>query len=124
MNGTFRGTIYLMKRQSNDMNKLPRVEVDLIIEGKTFDVEEFTDKLNILPTMTRTKEDWPSAIKNNLSIPEELSPRCMWGINESADLCEEIGIPISGIVSKLEGKEENLIKLCKDQLQYLTVQFS
>ena len=95
------------------MDSFPRVEVEFIVEGKYFDLELFTKEMGILPTKTRGINDWPSTIKNNLNISEELRPRYIWCINQTEEQCKTVAIPIKNIISQLIGKEQKINLFCK-----------
>lgn len=94
------------------MKNFPRIKVSFVIEGKKLNLEQLTEELEILPTETREIEDWPEAVKNNLNLPEELQPRCVWCICQEADLCKQIEIPIQKIVDQIKGKEQKLLDFC------------
>lgn len=72
------------------MDKLPKVEVSLVIEGENFDINKLTKELNILSTKTRSPKDWPEEIKNNVNIPKEFQPVYEWCISEKEELCTQI----------------------------------
>lgn len=102
-----------IQRGMNSMNNLPCVEASLVIEGKVFDLEEFTKEIEISPTQIRTVDDWPEVIKNNLNLPEELQPRNVWCISNTTKCCKEIESSIHKIKLQLEGKEQKLIEFCE-----------
>ncbi|MDO4261395.1 MAG: DUF4279 domain-containing protein [Eubacteriales bacterium] len=95
------------------MDNFPHVKVSFVVEGKSLNLKELTEELDILPTETRGLEDWPEAIKNNLNLPEELQPRYVWCIDQEADLCKQIEIPINRIITQMEGKEQKLLDFCR-----------
>lgn len=97
------------------MDKLPYVKVSFIIEGKEFNLNKLTEELNILPTKIRGINDWPESIKNNLSLPEELQPRCVWSISQEMDVCKQIEIPINRLIDQIRGKEQKLSEFCKKE---------
>lgn len=95
------------------MDMLPKVKVSFVISGKDFDLSMLTEELNISPSETRSLEDWPEAVKNNVHIPEELQPVYEWCISEKEELCLQIETPIRRIISQIEGKEQVLMEFCK-----------
>lgn len=100
------------------MKNFPYIEVSFVIEGKYFDLQQFTKEIGILPSETRGIDNWPKNIKNNLNIPEELQPRYEWCICQKEELCKQIELPINKIISKLIGKEQQIIEFCeKNNLQ-------
>lgn len=99
--------------QQDGLPKVKVVEVSLVIEGKNFELEELTKELGILPTKTRGIDDWPMAIKNNASLPEELQPRNVWCLSQAEDSCRQIEAPIRKIMSLLKGKEQALLDFCE-----------
>ena len=90
------------------MDMLPKVKVSFVISGKEFDLSMLTEELNISPSETRSLEDWPEAVKNNVHILEELQPVYEWCISEKEELCLQIETPIPYIVGYF-GKLETLI---------------
>lgn len=100
------------------MSDFPYIEVSFVIEGKYFDVQQFTKEIGIVPSETRGIDDWPNMIKNNLNIPEDLQPRYVWCICQKEELCKKIEFPINKIISQLTGKEQKFIEFCeKNNLQ-------
>lgn len=92
---------------------MPRIIVYFSIDGFEFPLEEFTEAIELVPARTRTRDDWPDAIKNNKSLPIELHPRCTWEIMEAEDRCYEIAMPISKVMDMLLGKEETISAWCE-----------
>lgn len=100
------------------MKNFPHIKVSFVIEGKKLNLKQLTEELDILPTETREIMDWPEAVKNNLNLPEELQPRCIWCICQEVDLCKQIEIPIDKIVAQIKGKEQKLLDFCiRDNLK-------
>lgn len=95
------------------MDKLPCINVSFVIEGKYIDFEQLNQEIEIKPTEIRGLDDWPKAIKNNLTLPEEQKPRCEWSICQRVELCRQIEIPINKIIEQLRGKEQKLIEFCE-----------
>ncbi|MBD5517227.1 MAG: DUF4279 domain-containing protein [Lachnospiraceae bacterium] len=106
-----------------NMDQLPRIIVCFGIEGKELNINELTETLDIIPTHARGIDDWPEIIKKDLTFPEELQPRCEWGIDYEVDLCNTVNIPIMSVIDQLKGKEDKIFEFCeKNNLKrYLTV---
>lgn len=96
------------------MDKLPYVEVSFVIAGRKLNLQQLTEELKITPTMTRGIDDWPQIIKDNKSLPEELRPRYIWCICCEERPCNNLESPIHKLISKLEGKEQKIIEICKE----------
>lgn len=105
------------------MDNLPCIKVDFGIEGKNFNLNEVSQILGVLPTESRGINDWPEVIKCDLTLPEELQPRCVWEIQQKMDLCISIDIPIMSIINQLKGREKKLVDYCRrhDLRGYLCV---
>lgn len=95
------------------ISDLPKIEVSFIISGENFDLEKFSREIGLMPTKIRTMDDWPEAIKNNMNLPKELRPRCVWKISQSESMCRDIEIPLEKIISQLERKEQKIIESCE-----------
>lgn len=95
------------------MDSLPYIKASFVIEGKDLDLKQLTKEIDIVPTETRGIDDWPRAIKNNLNLPEELQPRCVWCICQKEDLCKQVELLVNKIISQLEGKEQKILEFCK-----------
>lgn len=102
-----------IERIVKDMDKFPYVEVNFVIEGRKLNLEQLTEKLKITPTITRGIDDWPQIVKDNKSLPEKLWPRYVWGICCEERPCKKLETPINKLISKLEGKEQTIIEICK-----------
>lgn len=87
------------------MDKMSRAEATFSVVGKSFDLDKFTESVGIVPTETRTRDDWPEAIKSNPSLPEELKPRCVWDVSEVMSPCSSAERPLEKIVALFRGKE-------------------
>ena len=65
--------------------KLPKIRVLLSLIGK-FDTEVnldiITKEMCLVPTRTRTPDDWPETIKNpRAELPDELKPSYVWELD-------------------------------------------
>lgn len=94
------------------MKNFPLIEACFFIEGKQFNLESFTERVGILPSKTRTVDDWPEELIKNSNIPEELQPRYVWQVCAKEETCMRAEIPILQVMSQLEGKEGLIINFC------------
>ena len=58
------------------------------LEGKQLVLAEITERLRIIPTNTRTPDDWPDIIKNpKTELPEEFKTRYIWLFDTGSEPC-------------------------------------
>lgn len=95
------------------MEYTKKVNVDFVVTGLYIDYDIFIEEVGIIPTIWRTKEDWPEIIKENNNLPDDLKPRYEWGINYAVERCSNIEEPIREIINKLGKQKKNLLALCE-----------
>jgi hypothetical protein len=93
--------------------KYPEILVTFLVKGKKLDLNEFSKKMDIIPTETRSLEDWPEAIKKNKTLPVELQPRCVWKITMHGEKSNTAENLLNEILRRLEDKVEVLISECE-----------
>ena len=96
------------------MNYKSKVNIGFVVTGSYIDYNLFTEKTGIIPTIWRTKEDWPEVIKRNPNLPEELKPRYEWGISYEMEKDNSIDEAIKILMNKLDKGKNNLISLCRE----------
>ena len=63
---------------------VPKIRVLFSLAGehdKEVDLAEITKKIGIAPTKTRTSDDWPDSIKDQIGLPDELKPHYTWQLD-------------------------------------------
>ena len=101
------------------MEYTKKVNVDFVVTGLYIDYDIFLEEVGIIPTIWRTKDDWPETVKVNNGLPDNLKPRYEWGINYTVERCSNIEEPIREIMNKLGKGKKNLLALCeKYKLDY------
>ena len=88
------------------------VAVELGITGDVINTDELTEIMGVEPTSIRTKEDWPKAIKDNTSLPEELKPRMEWGFDEKIGSCYQVEQSLLQFLDMFKGREKNIVEYC------------
>lgn len=83
-------------------SSMPKVRVGFYLVGDYFDINEVTDKLNIQPTSTRTKDDWP--------VP--MMAKTSWELETKKDYCKAVCWQFEKIMEDLVGKEAKINELC------------
>ncbi|AQY51474.1 hypothetical protein PWEIH_14851 [Listeria weihenstephanensis FSL R9-0317] len=84
--------------------ELPRVRVSFCLTGADFDLDTVTKVLQIIPTSTRTKRDWPVAA---------MAKTC-WELETEKEECKAVSWQFAKIMEKLSGREERIKALCRD----------
>ncbi len=97
------------------MEKLPKIRIIFAVAGKSFDLNEMTDKLKITPTETRTKEDWPDVIKNNPNLPDELRPKNEWSYEKVFYGMKDLTLAYQEILSNFKPKIDILNQLSNEE---------
>lgn len=102
--------------------KLPKIKISLVADGKDFNLENMTQKLEVQPTKVRTKDDWPDAIKNNPDLPDEYKPRHNWCYSKTFEEMYDFTLAYQEILSKFRPKTSILKKMSTDeQIKYAVV---
>ena len=58
------------------------ISITFCLEGREVRLNEISKRLCIIPSRTRTPDDWPEAIRNpKMELPDELKPRYTWELN-------------------------------------------
>ena len=98
--------------------KNPEIKISLSLVGQSgeiLDLDELTKHLDIMPTKTRTLDDWPETIKQpKIELPDWLRPRCVWKVELEYEECLAVHFRFEEMVSILRGKEKAINLLSKE----------
>ncbi len=86
------------------MEELPKLRIVFFFSGDEFDFDEVTDRVNIVPTQTRRKEDFPI---------KELGTN-QWSLKTEKESCKAVSLQFEKILEKLRGKEEIINQICRE----------
>ena len=98
--------------------KNPEIKIYFGFEGQSggiLDLNELTKRLDIVPTETRTLDDWPEAIKHpRVELPDYLRPRCCWTVTLDYEECLAVRFRFEEMMGILRGKEDVINSLRKE----------
>ena len=95
--------------------KESEISVCFVLSGKTANLNEISDRLQITPTKTRALEDWPETITDpRVQLPEELRPHYVWQIDTGYDHSRLVRERFITVLRLLSGKEA-IIRELKEQ---------
>ena len=83
---------------------VPSIKVTFYLTGDEFSLEKATKMIGVIPTETRTKDDWP---------PGGLVCT-LWCIEIKEEYCIAISILFERLLDILDGKTKILNNLCKE----------
>jgi hypothetical protein len=84
------------------MYDLPKIKVSFIISGDDFNFDEVTERLNINPSKTRKKNDFPL----------HDFAHSYWALDTGKDSCKAVSWQFEKIMKSLEGKESIIKQIC------------
>lgn len=91
------------------------ISITFCLEGREVRLNEISKRLCIIPSRTRTPDDWPEAIRNpKMELPDELKPRYTWELNIDYKNCNLVRDQFKKMIEILKGKEE-IIKELKEE---------
>ncbi|MCL2859040.1 MAG: DUF4279 domain-containing protein [Oscillospiraceae bacterium] len=78
------------------------------IDKKDFNIDEVTNRIGIVPTKTRRKNEFPqSSIEAGIAMTE-------WVLTIREEKCQDISIPFIKIINSLKDKKDIIKTLCND----------
>ncbi|MGN9163744.1 DUF4279 domain-containing protein [Tissierellaceae bacterium HCP3S3_D8] len=86
------------------MEILPKIRVSFYLSGDMLNTDNVTKRINIIPTETRQKEDFP--------IKEFGSN--YWLLETKKESCKAVSWQFDKILEKLHEKEEIINQICKE----------
>jgi len=86
------------------MEKLPQVRVSFFFAGDEFNLDDITQKMNIAPTETREKEDFPLKEFAHTS----------WELDTKKESCKVVSMQFKKLIKLLAGKESLINEICRD----------
>ena len=90
----------------------PKINVTFCLVGKEADLSDISKCLNLVPSRTRTPDDWPEAIKNpKTKLPDYLQPRYSWVFDMKYEICNAVRLQFEKMHAILNGKVEIINKL-------------
>ncbi|WP_333638464.1 DUF4279 domain-containing protein [Tissierella praeacuta] len=87
------------------MEVLPKIRVSFYMTGDEFDIEDITRKMNIIPTKTRQKEDFP--------VKEFAHTE--WVLDTEKESCKVVSWQFEKILERLHDKQEIINQICKEK---------
>ena len=106
------------------MRMEPKINVSFYLEGNEFSKEYIWEKLGLVPSHFRTKEDWPEAILNwpvyNPDLPDEYKPRTVWELMTGYEACMSVTDQLEKMINRLVGKEDSVDQLRKELNLHIT----
>lgn len=86
---------------------MPLLNVEFCLTGNEVDLGDITAALNIEPTKTRLKKDWPnSTILAGLACD-------LWRLSTPQETCKSVSEQCKKLINQLIGKEEIIKQLCE-----------
>jgi hypothetical protein len=99
-------------------NKESMIKISFTFEGPsgvTIDLDEMTRRLALKPTMMRTLDNWPEAIKHpSVDLPDNLKPRCCWTFEIDYEDCLSVRNQFEKLIDILHDRTST-IKELKEQ---------
>lgn len=86
------------------MEILPQIRVSFFFSGDEFDIDDVTTKMNIIPTETRKKKDFPIA---EFAHTE-------WVLDTEKESCKSVSLQFEKLIKLLNRKEIIINQICKD----------
>ena len=83
---------------------LPKIRIDFSLIGDDFDLDLITEKMQIIPTNTRRKEECPVA---SMAIT-------YWCLSTNKETCKAVSYSLNALIEKLKGKEVIIKELCNE----------
>ena len=110
------------KSHDNQVYPEPKIAVTLCFEGNEVNINEITERLELIPTTVQTPNDWPESIKHpNKELPGEIKPRYTWNYSIQYETCKNVSIRFENLLTVLRGKE-NIINELKNKF-HLSIEF-
>jgi hypothetical protein len=92
----------------------PEISISFILSGKSMNLSEITEQLNITPTRVRTLNDWPESIKNpKAELPDDLKPCYIWRLDLGYENCQLVRDRFDIVLNLLKEKESVINRLKK-----------
>lgn len=89
-----------------------KIGVSFILSGEEIVLDEISDQLSLMPTHTRSLEDWPEVIKiHNAELPNRIKPHYEWEIDIGYEDSRLVRERFKSILELLKGKEAIINKL-------------
>ncbi|MDD4754064.1 MAG: DUF4279 domain-containing protein, partial [Desulfitobacteriaceae bacterium] len=86
------------------MAELPQIRVSFYLAGDEFNTEDITKRLNITPSETREKKDFPMQALAHAS----------WELDTGKESCKAVSWQCEKLIKMLAGKESVINQICKD----------
>ena len=87
---------------------IPSIKITLYLSAEEFDLDEVTNRLEITPTETRLKNNFPPQ-----SIAADVA-RTLWCIDIKEENCIAVSILFEKLLNILDGKSEIIRAVCND----------
>jgi len=86
------------------MEILPQIRVSFFFSGDVFDIDDVSTRMNIMPTKTREKKDFPI---------KELA-HTYWSLKTEKESCKAVSLQFEKLMKLLIGKEILIMQICNN----------
>ena len=87
----------------------PEIAVTFCLTGKEVDLNEISERLDLIPDKSKTPDDSTEAIKNpKTELPDYLEPCYLWEYTVPYEVCNDVSVRFEEMLMILKDKENNI----------------